>query len=215
MQKINEQKMMQVIGSQSNQHSQQNHDLNAKTELVINRLFDALKIIFPAHGLAFNDSAAVEQTKVSWLKAFLTAKLTEQEIRRGVEKMRLSGRPFFPSSGQFIEACKPSAEDLGVPSEIEAYNLAADLCHAPSQLHRLPPVVYDALKSMTAYKLKTMQESTAQKEFSKHYQNSIKKLAAGVRLSEAPKLLPKKEHEPVSEDARLERIKRLKAMLNG
>ena len=215
MQKINEQKMMQVIGSQSNQHSQQNHDLNAKTELVINMLFDALKIIFPAHGLAFNDSAAVEQTKVSWLKAFLTAKLTEQEIRRGVEKMRLSGRPFFPSSGQFIEACKPSAEDLGVPSDLEAYKMAAHLCHAPSQLHRLPPVVYDALKSMTAYKLKTMQESTAQKEFAKHYQNSIKKLAAGVRLSEAPKLLPKKEHEPVSEDARLERIKRLKAMLKG
>ena len=218
MQKINEQKMMQVIGSQSNQqgnHNQQSNELNSKTEWVVNKLFEALKIIFPAHGLAFNDSAAVEQTKVSWLKAFLTAKLTEQEIRRGVEKMRLSGRPFFPSSGQFIEACKPSAEDLGVPGELEAYKLAVDLCHAPSQLHRLPPVVYDALKSMTAYKLKTMTENTAQKEFSKHYQNSIKKLAAGVQLSEAPKLLPKQEHEPVSEDARLERIKRLKAMLNG
>ena len=82
-------KMMQAIGSQSNQqgnHNQQSNELNSKTEWVVNKLFEALKIIFPAHGLAFNDLAAVEQTKVSWLKAFLTAKLTEQEIRRGVEK---------------------------------------------------------------------------------------------------------------------------------
>lgn len=74
---------------------------------IINRIFKALKLIFPAWRQAIESDNELDQIKKMWLKTLIDEKITTQEqISLGLKGARNHDSPFFPSIGQFIKWTK-------------------------------------------------------------------------------------------------------------
>jgi len=74
---------------------------------IINRIFRALKLIFPAWKQAISSDKELNEIKQMWLQALIDENITTQEqIERGLRAAKLHGAPFFPSIGQFIKWTK-------------------------------------------------------------------------------------------------------------
>jgi len=67
---------------------------------IVNRIFKALKLIFPAWRQAIRSDQELEQVKTMWLKTLIDEKITTQEqISRGLKGARNHDSAFFPSIG--------------------------------------------------------------------------------------------------------------------
>ncbi len=87
---------------------------------LVSRVFSALKAIFPAWKQAFETQDDYENAKRVWLSALRKARITEEELKRGLAKASRSTNPFLPSVGMFIEWCKDEDyHELGLPTESE------------------------------------------------------------------------------------------------
>jgi len=71
---------------------------------IINRIFRALKLIFPAWRQNFKKEKDYLDTKALWLETLIEEKITTQEqIELGLRGAKNHDSPFFPSIGQFIK----------------------------------------------------------------------------------------------------------------
>lgn len=70
---------------------------------IINQIFRALKLIFPAWRQNFKTENEYLDTKALWLETLIEEKITTQEqIELGLKGAKNHDSPFFPSIGQFI-----------------------------------------------------------------------------------------------------------------
>lgn len=96
-----------------------------ETASVINWLFHELKGIFPAFRQAWPSDDEFECAKKHWLLAIQEAGLTQiEQLKLGLKRGRASGRDFAPNPGTFIEWCRPTVEELGLPCMDEAFQIA-------------------------------------------------------------------------------------------
>lgn len=71
---------------------------------IINQIFKALKLIFPAWRQNFKTEKEYLETKALWLDTLIEEKITTQEqIELGLKGAKNHDSPFFPSIGQFIK----------------------------------------------------------------------------------------------------------------
>ena len=88
---------------------------------IINKVFDQLSVIFPAWKHAWPTDKELSLAKMEWTKAFNENGInTLEQVKFGFMKARRSESDFLPSCGKFIAWCRPTAEDLGYPSEHNA-----------------------------------------------------------------------------------------------
>lgn len=74
---------------------------------IINQIFKALKLIFPAWRQNFKTEKEYLETKALWLETLIEEKITTQEqIELGLKGAKNHNSPFFPSIGQFIRWTK-------------------------------------------------------------------------------------------------------------
>jgi len=74
---------------------------------IINRIFRALKLIFPAWRQNFKTEKEFLDTKALWLETLIDERITTQEqIELGLKGAKNHDSPFFPSIGQFIKWSK-------------------------------------------------------------------------------------------------------------
>ncbi|MBP4031340.1 replication protein P [Aeromonas sp. PrichA-15] len=93
---------------------------------VMAKLFEQLKIIFPAWHTAWPNEEQQQRARMEWLKAFGENGITTREqLGRGMTKARAHNSPFLPSVGTFIAWCKVSATDLCLPDDDEAARMAS------------------------------------------------------------------------------------------
>lgn len=73
-------------------------------------------------------------------------KLTGKQMRKGMEFFsKAENQKFVPTAAVFVDACRPSSEELGIPDFEKAYQLAARMKHMSQEERRkLHPVVYRA-----------------------------------------------------------------------
>lgn len=178
--------------------------MSEESSKVVNALFRELKAIFPAWRNAWpqpEDEAAARQ---SWIKAFTAANLRNlDQIRYGVERCRMSAKPYMPSVGEFIQWCKPSPEVLGCPSVSRAYLQACAIAHPAADRSSVHPAVWHAANEVGLYELGTLSASKSQPLFERAYSLTMDMLARGEALREIPKALPASVSVPVdSETAR-------------
>lgn len=99
---------------------------------IINRIFNKLKLIFPAWRQNFKTEKDYLDTKALWLETLIEEKITTQEqIELGLKGAKNHNSPFFPSIGQFIhwtkkekprineQAYQPYIHKLGVHTQAE------------------------------------------------------------------------------------------------
>lgn len=177
-------------------------EISKDTAHVVNVLFNELKSIFPAFRQAWPTNEDLGRAKISWVKAFQAVKLCRiGQLRRGIEKCRLSGRPFAPSVGEFIEWCKLSPEDLGLPHLHEAFVIAGrmnvlygDYIHDNIATHT---VLKHVLARIGSQKFREMNERDAIKVFTHYYTVACRQYAEGEIKPLAIAIAEKPEPHPV------------------
>lgn len=161
--------------------------LDPGTTEVVNALFKELQAIFPAWKQAWPDDEALKAAKRSWIKSFVSAGInTLEQIRFGIQKCRVLGTDFAPSSGKFIKLCQPTPEEMGIPPLARALAEALENFHpsrASSRTWSHPAVRHAALQC-EAHNLGDLKPEQAEKLFSRAYDITIRMLVAGQPLGD-------------------------------
>lgn len=154
---------------------------------VVNALFKELQAIFPAWKQAWPDDEALKAAKRSWIKSFVAAGInTLEQIRFGIQKCRVLGTDFAPSSGKFIKLCQPTPEEMGIPPLARALAEALENFHpsrAGSRVWTHAAVRHAALQC-EAQNLGSMEPERAEKVFARAYDITIRMLVAGEPLGD-------------------------------
>lgn len=176
--------MAAAINNPGKQTAQRATENDAK---VIGLLFKRLKSIFPAWRASFLDEESEHEARKMWLSALNENGITTAEqIRIGLKKARKHNSPFWPSVGQFISWCELDGEDLGLPSNEEAFNQSV------SDGEKHPAVIY-ALRQMTdVYSYRLRKEADARKEWAQVWQKTIAYVASGGELPKPEKQIEQK-----------------------
>ena len=175
----------------ASEHKKPGLAIDEASARVIEKLFNELKSIFPAWKPAWPDDKSENNPKRTWTKAFIAANLSSvRQIEHGIKRSRISGSPFMPSIGQFIQWCQVSAEDLGLPSADRAYLVACSISHPTADAGDAHPVIYHAACEAGMYLLASQPESRSRPVFERAYQLAVQMAAKGEPLREIPKGLP-------------------------
>ncbi|WP_158138680.1 replication protein P [Vibrio metschnikovii] len=159
--------------------------------VLVNNLFAELQVIFPAWRLAFPTQAALDNAKRTWTLALFENGIHHgAQIKAGLRKARSSGSPHMPSVGQFMSWCRPSAEDLGLPSIERAFAMIG-MMRYPDMRQRIPDVVQAAFNQIQHWDLTHLTEKDLFPIFKSHYQKLIEKVSRGEDISSlCPRALP-------------------------
>lgn len=175
--------------------------MSEESSKVVNALFRELKAIFPAWRNAWpqpEDEAAARQ---SWIKAFTAANLRNlDQIRYGVERCRMSAKPYMPSVGEFIQWCKPSPEVLGCPDVRTAYRMACRLAHPTADREGVHPAVWHAACETGLHELRELPERDSRPLFERNYGLTLGMVERGQPLREIPKALPEAVSVPSTKE---------------
>lgn len=190
--------------------------LSHETSMLVNRLFSELQAIFSAWRNTFPTDESLNHAKRSWVKGFIDADIRSlEQIRFGVKHARLSKSPYWPALGAFIEWCKPTPEDFGLPCREDAYAeaianlgnyITAQWSHA---------AVQEAVRNTTTYVLKNKTEVVSRAEFYRNYAVLLKRVMKGESLQfDVPKVIAEKpEYAPVPREVELNYIANMKKMV--
>ena len=158
---------------------------------VVNALFAELKAIHPAWRSAWPNVESENNAKRSWTKAFTSVGMCSiEQIRYGIERCRANGNPFMPSVGEFLNWCRPTPENMGLPSVERAYLQACAASHPAADSSRLHPAVWHAACETGLYLLARQAESKSRPAFERAYALTIEMIIRGEPLREIPKALP-------------------------
>ncbi|MED7817245.1 replication protein P [Vibrio cholerae] len=158
---------------------------------LVNGLFAELQVIFPAWRLAFPTQGALDNAKRTWtLALFENGIHHSNQIKLGLRKARASGSPHIPSVGQFMTWCRPSAEDLGLPSIEQAFSMIGMMRYQDTR-QSVPEVVQAAFNQIQHWDLTHLPEKELFPIFKSHYQKLIDKVSRGEDISSlCPMALP-------------------------
>lgn len=161
--------------------------IDPESAQIVNLLFAELKAVHPAWRLAWPDVDTEKSAKRSWTKALTAAGLQSiEQIRYGIERCRASGTPFMPSAGQFLEWCKPTPENMGLPSADRAYLQACSASHPAADASRLHPAVWHAACEAGLYVLARQPESKSRPVFLRAYAMTLEMIVRGESLRPMP-----------------------------
>lgn len=161
--------------------------LDPGTTEVVNALFKELQAIFPAWKQAWPDDEALKAAKRSWIKSFVAAGInTLEQIRFGIQKCRVLGTDFAPSSGKFIKLCQPTPEEMGIPPLARALAEALENFHPSRSGCRVwtHEAIRHAALQCEAHNLGDLKTEQAEKLFSRAYDITIRMLVAGQPLTD-------------------------------
>ena len=172
--------------------AQQEPDLRGDVHAakLVNDLFKSLFACYPAWKQAFPAKTgdeldkAVNTLKKNWIKAFAENQInTVQQVSLGMKRARQDTSDFLPGVGKFMGWCKPSAEDLGLPSIQEAYSEATRKCREPSKKKFNHPAVYHAGKLTGWFLLAHKSERDTYPKFKECYEGLMARVLDGEVLS--------------------------------
>lgn len=117
--------------------------------------------------------------------------LDPEMIRKGLNAMVASGRfsKFPPNPMEFRALCMPTAEELGLPAEGEAFWQAVNWSRLPPE--KKHPAVLKFMQILIAedrqWEFRRMDEDKARKLFDKTWVKIVDFVASGGQLPEIPK----------------------------
>lgn len=149
---------------------------------IINNLFRELVAINPAFRQAWPTEREFIQTKRQWMLAFVDAGINSfEQIKSGIQKIRLKGSPFVPTPGEFIKLCQASPKDIGAPTARDAYLEACQKSHPAygDDKQWSHPAVEIARNKVRPYRLVNLPEKQTYKDFEAAYFEACQLIASG------------------------------------
>ena len=139
---------------------------------------------------------------------------SESQLQFGLKKARASKSTYWPAVGVFIDWCKPTAEDFGLPSQEDAFREAIGNLGIFITAKWSHQVVCEAVKQTTCYVLKNRPEKEARALFYRNYAIMVERVRRGENLkADISKALPAKPvfvpARPEVEQAHLTNMKKM------
>lgn len=180
---------------------------------MFNQFFGELMAIRPAWKQAFPTDELLKTAKNQWSIALLEARVNQEQLTLAMRKLRQSPDDFFPSVGKFLELCKPTPQDYGLPTLESAYREVCDKCGYVGHVQWSHPAVYHAITQVGLFDFRQMTNERAFEAFKTAYKATVKAVMSGQSLPEIPKAIEQKK-EPVkaSADVANKHLVNLKAM---
>lgn len=185
---------------------------------MVNRIFDQILIACPAYRP--NDEELRRAKKV-WMMALVDGGIrSDEELARGIRKLRLNDKPFLVSPGQFVAWCQPSPEDMGLPGVEDAYQEACRHAHDVHGADRRQvwshPAVRAAGLAAGWFLLRSSEAKVGFPVYQRAYLKLVEQLRGGAVL-DAPQLPSPDQvsHRPLTGDAARMRSQSLLRELRG
>jgi len=125
---------------------------------------------------AVDDQEAMTGTARTWAKGLTEVGLPG--IRRGLKRCLLRPDPWPPTLPEFLELCRPTPEEAGLPPAESAYRAA---CLGNWRLH---PAVWHAARQVGIWELRREPESVTRPRFLAAYTSLLHRVLAGESLAE-------------------------------
>ena len=170
------------------QEFEQKQSIQKATAEATNSLFKELCVIFPSFLATIKKSSPEDakrlfnKTKKMWLDEILEEKITSQMIDLGLRKCRKSTTGFMPTVGEFINWCKPTDADLGIPSIDNAYREACQHRRGKTVEQYSHAIVYEAGRMTGFFDLTGKPETTMKPLFKEKYLHLREKLLRGEQI---------------------------------
>ncbi len=127
-----------------------------------------------------------EAARAVWARDFAAAGLTPDLIEVGLNNTARLEWP--PTVGEFIKACEPQPEELGLPSSRDAYIAA---CRGQTRLHG---IIFHVAAKIGTFELRTRPERETWPVWEVFYRNAVDEARRG-RVFEIPQV-PLIEYQP-------------------
>lgn len=183
-------------------------------EEFINWLFFEIQSILPAFKQAWPTKGEYDGAKRNWILALCESNLkTMNQIKSGLKKLRAQNSPFVPTCGQFIELCKSSAQELGLPMIEKAYTEACKASHPQGEKKFSHKVVESAFVNVGSYNLRTYPKSVSYPMFEHAYELSCRAFMEGGELNAIPKAIEEKIDDTLTKSIGVSALEWLKKHL--
>jgi len=157
---------------------------------------------------AFPDATQLSQIKKLWLESL--ADFPVAQILKGA-KHAIEHSEYLPTLHRMIECCQAGLVEYGLPAPHDAY---VEACQAPSPKSAQPwshPAVYLAGRDSDWFFLANNVEQVTWPVFREHYQRYCSAVLRGENLEvPAPEALAHRSAEPLSREAQLSELKKLR-----
>lgn len=180
-----------------------------KTAQFINELFIEIKARCPAWPQSWPNPEIEKKARQIWLQEIVKHKINSWDhIKKALEKIKSS---FVPSIDEFIQLCKPTMEDYGLPRPFEAFR---ECCFNASNIRYNVPVtwshqaVYHAGSQTGLLEIEKLQEL-----FLANYEMACRIVFEGGILKDLPKLIPEQRKVISSPQTAFNAINTMKQML--
>ena len=160
---------------------------------VVAKLFEQLKVIFPAWQRAFPNPEMQARALREWTVALVEANCTSRDqLSQGMRVARAKPEPWFPGAGEFIQWCQITPESLGLPT------LETALVEVRTRRFTHPAVELAA--KATSWERQTLGLDAYRLVFEQAYTQLLRRVVAGEDLgAEVLKGLPTRgqiQHSP-------------------
>ena len=180
--------MISMIGHKNlNEAEETQRKTDEQAMKAVNSLFNELFIIYPAYLPTLNKTAGegandtLNATKKLWLKQLQKHSITPKMLRIGITKAEDSVSSFFPTIGEFIANCHPTAEDLGIPNLEEALHEAC-MSRGKKPHQFTHPIVYEAGSMTGFFEIYRSATKDIKPRFKVHYETLKAKLMRGEEI---------------------------------
>ncbi|EJL80964.1 replication protein P [Pantoea sp. GM01] len=173
--------------------------VNLEAARLVDKLFNQLKLVFPAaEQTALKSDAHETAAKRQWTAAFAEGGIrTLEQLSAGMRHARASTSPFWPSPGQFVSWCKDSTTVLGVSleeamDEFRRYNRDKGQYTTPEAFSWSKPIMYWLVtEARRAMYQRCMTEPEVENFMSRKMAEWSKKVAAGEQVPNPVQTLDK------------------------
>lgn len=147
---------------------------------LVNELFMVFKVHVKTFNIWTKDSDELEFIKHEWVLCFQQAKLEMKDVIQGANKIRKAGYTYMITPAEFISLCKPTAEELGLPSLENAFRNAIENSYPTQSIKTwLHPVIRLTTLRTGSWNLVHEPQKIIKPLFEKHYQEECRLFAEG------------------------------------
>lgn len=168
-----------------------------RAKSAVGEIFTALQTAMPARFSTMYPTPAEIKTAASiWAIGLIEARLTPKQISYGLAKA-ITNTKYCPDLPDFIALCRPTPEDMGLPT-LEAAYIEACYNANPGLLDRKwsHPAVFHAYQQVGPYELRTLPKKQSLPQFEVAYQRTVSAVLNGEELPEIPKALENLNDKP-------------------
>lgn len=166
---------------------------------VVDYIFAKFMLLCRGFDSLYSDIKRLKAEKTQWTSTFSKRKIQRiEQVKHGLYRLEEHKFPNPPQLGEFLEWCKPTSEEIGLPSVEKAYLLSLQMNERfPEEIfleEKVAEVIRHVISQIGSTQYRQMRQSDSIKTFEHYYSISIRQLIDG-ELKEVNKAIEDKSAE--------------------